>query len=125
MKVNGHDHIYTVIPPFRNNKELPVGERIEIDLMGVNQADADSIEQEQAVIMAENHAIEKRLEMISASARKLVDSKFVAIRCLEVEGVGEIKTFDEFYQYAPKPLVGWVSRVVANVDVLLEHEVKN
>lgn len=124
MKLRGSSHIYTVLPAWRNNRDLPEGERIEIDLQGVSQEDMDALELKKAAISADRARDEAARQMVEAT-KDLVRSKFKGIRGLEIEGVGDITTFDAFYKNAPRELVDWVTSAIFNTFILTEAQAKN
>lgn len=124
MKLKGSKHLYTVVPNWPGNRDLPPGERIEFDLEGVSQADLDALE----LVKAGHHADKARDEatrLCVESTKEMLRQKFKGVRGLQIEGVGEIRTFDEFYAHAPKELVNWVSTAVFDTFVLLAAEAKN
>ena len=124
MKLRAAKHIYTVLPNWRDNRSLPKGERIEIDLEGVSQEDMDALELKKAVIAADRARDEASRQIVEAT-KDLVRGKFKGIRGLEIEGVGEIHTFDEFYRHAPRELVDWVTGALFNTFILSEAQAKN
>jgi len=124
MNVDGFDHVYRVVPDWRGNKELPADEQIVFELKAVSQAAADELEIDEARISAKREETTKKFEMIQAARREIVKRHFVAVHNLVVAGKA-IDGWEDFYARGPKVLVGWVSQLVSNEDLLSEHDIKN
>ena len=128
MKINSNNHVYETLPNFRNNRQLPEEEQIIIELKPASKPDIDKLNVKISGIRATDHEIyppEWKAEKIEDASREFVASKFVSIRGLEVEGVGEIKDFETFHKEAPPELVAWVAQAVMSAAELMAADRSN
>lgn len=124
MKVKSKNFVYECLPPFLNNRLLPVADRIIIGLTVIPLPEQDMFQREVMQIRSD-YALDKAQEMIEEKTRALVGKHFKYISGLEIEGFDGELTFETFYQEAPPELVGWVTRAVMSTTELSTSERKN
>jgi hypothetical protein len=125
MKLNSIDHVYECLPPFRNNRQLSPEEQIVIGLRAVSMPEHDAHRQRLARFREHALGQEDLHEKTEEESRRLIASKVVFIRGLEVEGVGEVTDFETFTREAPRELVAWVALAVMNTEELRISDRKN
>lgn len=125
MNFPGPNHVYECLPPFRNNRSLPPEEQIVIGIKAVYSPELDAFKLESRRIQASAGSATAAEEAIHRLNLKMVGSKIVSIRGLNIEGVGEVTDFETLFREAPLPLVEWVIRAPLLIEELMRSEIHN
>jgi antitoxin component HigA of HigAB toxin-antitoxin module len=108
-----------------NNRTGNPKEQIVIGLKVVSMPAQDKYQREVLQIRSE-YALDKAQEMIEEKTLAMVESAFVSITGLEIEGFEDKELdFHTFYREAPPELVNWVIRAVMSTTELSLAERKN
>lgn len=125
MKIKSRNHVYACLPPFLNNRQLPAGDQVVVNLKVVPMTDQDKYQREVLQVRAE-YALDKAQELIEAKTLDLVRDVFCGVEGLEIEGLEDkALDFDTFYREAPPEMVNWVVRAVMSTTELTLAERKN
>jgi len=125
MQVKSRNHVYETLPPFMDNRTLPVDQQLVLGLKVVTSPEQDAYFNQLGFIR-ETYALDKAQELVKEKTKDLVRSKFSFIKGLEIEGIGEkALDFNTLYEEGPPELVAWITRVIMSTTELSHAERKN